>query len=74
MVKGRGLKLNLPGGRWRQSLGEAGPHQVFHKKSFVKKIPIFSNLFIFIIYILLSRRVRITLIYFVRERDLILTL
>ena len=38
----RGLKLNLPGGCW--SLGEAGPHQVFYKKSFVgKKNPIFSN-------------------------------
>ena len=31
-VTTRGLKLNLPGGRSRQSLGEAGPHQVFHKK------------------------------------------
>ena len=27
------LKLNLPGGPWRQSLGEAGPHQVFRKES-----------------------------------------
>ena len=33
----RGLKLNLPGGRWRQSLGEAGPHQLFHKKKLCKK-------------------------------------
>ena len=30
--KTRGLKLNLPGGRRRQSLGEAGPHKGFHKK------------------------------------------
>ena len=37
-VYNRGLKLNLPGGRWRQSLGEAGPYQVFHKKT-----PIFST-------------------------------
>jgi len=29
----RSLRLNLPGGRWGQSLGEAGPHQDFYKKS-----------------------------------------
>ena len=34
----RGLKLKLPGGRLRQYLDEAGPHQVFHKKNFSKKI------------------------------------
>ena len=38
-----GLKLKLPGGRWRQYLGEAGPHQVFHKKNFAKKS--FSQVF-----------------------------
>ena len=37
MLYTRGLKLKLPGGRWRQYLGEAGPHQVFHKKNFAKK-------------------------------------
>ena len=29
MIYSRGLKLNLPGGCWRQSLAEAGPHQIF---------------------------------------------
>ena len=28
-----GLRLILPRGSWGQSLGEAGPHQDFHKKS-----------------------------------------
>ena len=27
--------------------GEAGPHQVFHKKNSDKNIPMFSNIFIF---------------------------
>ena len=48
-VKHRDLKLNLPGGRWRQSLGEAGQHQVFRKKSSDKNIPMLSNIFIFIL-------------------------
>ena len=31
MIYFRGLKLNLPGGHWRQSLGEAGLHQIFRQ-------------------------------------------
>ena len=42
----RGLKQ---GGRLRQSLGEARPHQVFSKKNSDKNIPMFSNNFIFIL-------------------------
>ena len=45
----RDLQLNLPGGRWRQSLGEAGPHQVSRKKGSDKNIPMLSNIFIFIL-------------------------
>ena len=32
--------------RWTQSLGEAGPHQVFRKKGFDKYILILLNIFI----------------------------
>ena len=35
----RDLKLNLPGGCWRQSLSGAGPHQVLRKKGSDKKHP-----------------------------------
>lgn len=45
----RGLKLNFPWGLWRQSLGGAGPHQVLHKKSTDKNIPMFLNIFVFIL-------------------------
>ena len=45
----RDLNLDLPGGRWRQSLGEAGLHQVFLKKGSDKIIPVLSNVFIFIL-------------------------
>ena len=37
LVKSRGPKLNLPGDRWRQNLGESEPRQVFHKKALFKK-------------------------------------
>ena len=44
----QGSKLNLPGGRWRQSLGEAGSHEVFRKRGSDRNIPMLSNTFIFI--------------------------
>ena len=43
------LKLNLPRGHWRQSLGEAGLHRVLYKKSSDTNIPIFSNIFMYIL-------------------------
>ena len=45
----RDLKLNLPGGRWRQSLGEAGPHQGFRKKCSDRNITMLLNILIFIL-------------------------
>ena len=38
-------RRNLPKG-----VGEARPHQVFHNKSFVKNIPIYSNAFLFFFF------------------------
>ena len=40
------LELNLPGGCWKQSLGEAGLYQVFRKKGSDKNIPMLANIFI----------------------------
>ena len=37
------------GGHWKQSLGGAGPHQVFRKNGSDKNIPMLSNIFIFIL-------------------------
>ena len=39
----RSLKLKLPGSHWMQSLGEARPHQVFHKKTLLKKFNLLKH-------------------------------
>lgn len=41
-----GLKLILSGGCWRESLGEAGLHQIFHKKrgfKYFKKVKLIQS-------------------------------
>lgn len=40
----RGLKLNSPGVRWKQSLGGAGLHQILREKSSGRIIPMVSSI------------------------------